>query len=133
MNAAPATRVLVAEDNDFSLQLVLQQLEMLGCEAEGAADGEAAFRAWRSGGFGLVLTDLQMPHCDGYGLAARIRAEEDGATVIVGLTAGAGADEAEKCRAAGMDDCITKPASLASLRAYLARGQAAAAARSASS
>lgn len=117
--------VLVAEDNPFSLDVLLLQLEALGCDAVGAEDGDAAERAWRDRAFALLLTDLQMPGLDGYALAERIRSGEAddrrARLPIVALSASVGADEAERCRAAGMDGHVVKPASTEALRDVVAR------------
>ncbi|MEO8857234.1 MAG: PAS domain S-box protein [Burkholderiaceae bacterium] len=117
-------RLLVAEDNETNQKVILHQLQLLGHAATLAADGAQALQIWRAGGVGLVLTDLHMPVMDGYELAAAIRREEgeDRTRVpIVALTANALRSEADRCRQAGMDDCVTKPASLARLRDTLAR------------
>jgi HPt (histidine-containing phosphotransfer) domain-containing protein len=62
---------------------------------------------------------------DGYELARRIRAEESARnlprTPIVALTASALKGEAERCLAAGMDDYLAKPVSIAALAGTLRR------------
>jgi HPt (histidine-containing phosphotransfer) domain-containing protein len=64
-----------------------------------------------------------MPIMDGYDLALAIRVAEAGGprTPIVALTANALDGEAERCRNAGMDDYLSKPASLVSLSNVLSR------------
>jgi PAS domain S-box-containing protein len=107
-------RVLVAEDNEMNQEVVLRQLNMLGFQAEVAANGRAALELWRTGRFALVLADLQMPEMDGYDLATSIRSEEgpDRHTPIVALTANALNKEAVRCMTVGMDDYLTKPTKL---------------------
>jgi HPt (histidine-containing phosphotransfer) domain-containing protein len=60
---------------------------------------------------------------DGYALARAIRAEPAGARrpTIVAFTANTQREALEHCAAAGMDDYLTKPAELATLRQKLAR------------
>ncbi|HYF87658.1 hybrid sensor histidine kinase/response regulator [Azospirillum sp.] len=116
--------VLVAEDHPTNQQVVLRQLRRLGCAVDLAADGEQALAAWRTGRHRLVITDCHMPVMDGYELARRIRAEEDGTgrrTAIVAMTANALSGEMERCLAAGMDDYLAKPVTLAQLSQVLAR------------
>lgn len=122
MEAATRHAVLVAEDNAISRDMLLFQLELLGFEAVAAEDGAAAARAWREGDFALLLTDLQMPGLDGYELATLIRSEESAQRMpIVALTANAANEEADRCVAVGMNGCLTKPASLATLRSVVDR------------
>ncbi|WP_434616266.1 ATP-binding protein [Azospirillum sp. B2RO_4] len=120
--------ILVAEDHPTNQQVVLRQLRRLGYAAELTADGEQALAAWRRGRHRLVITDCHMPAMDGYELARRIRAEEDGQrdggprhTPIVAMTANALSGEMERCLAAGMDDYLAKPVTLAQLARVLAR------------
>ncbi|WP_455172830.1 ATP-binding protein [Azospirillum largimobile] len=116
--------VLVAEDHPTNQQVVLRQLRRLGCAVDLASDGEQALAAWRAGRHRLVITDCHMPVMDGYELARRIRAEEEGTgrrTAIVAMTANALSGEMERCLAAGMDDYLAKPVTLAQLSQVLAR------------
>ncbi|MEO8526296.1 MAG: PAS domain S-box protein, partial [Caldimonas sp.] len=124
---AAKTLVLVAEDNEINQQVITQQLKHLGFRAEVVADGRAALVLWRTGRFGLLLTDLQMPEMDGYELTATIRTEEGGGRriPIIALTANALKEEAMHCKAVGMDGYLTKPVRMAALdetlRAWLAQ------------
>ena len=115
--------VLIADDNDTNQKVLLQQLATLGVAAEVAGDGAAALALWRTETYGLLLTDLHMPNLDGYALSGAIRAAETGSRrlPIVALSATVLPGEAERCRAAGMDGCLTKPVSLEALRAMLER------------
>jgi len=115
--------ILVVEDNETNQQVILRQLAMLGFAADLASDGRDAFERWQSGHYALVLTDLHMPQMDGYDLARAIRLGEHGVarTPIVALTANALRGEAERCRAAGMDDYLSKPARLRELQSVLER------------
>ncbi|HEX7441988.1 MAG TPA: ATP-binding protein, partial [Caldimonas sp.] len=125
--------VLVAEDNAINQQVIVEQLRLLGFGAEVVANGCEALALWRSGRFAVLLTDLQMPVMDGYGLSSSIRREEgEGPRMpIIALTANALKEEADRCRAAGMDEYLTKPVQVGTLEATLQRwldGGAAAAA-----
>ena len=100
--------VLVAEDNPINQMILREQLGQLGCHTVVAGDGEEALGYWAQRSFDAVVTDLNMPHLDGYALAQRLRAQ--GAAVpIFGATANADPAERERCRRAGMDDCLIKP------------------------
>ena len=119
-SAAGRHRVLVAEDNAISRMLIGHQLRILGCDAVCVEDGEKAAAAWRNESFSMLLTDLQMPNLDGFGLASVVRSATDRPRMpIVALTAENSPAEAEQCRAVGIDDCISKPITLDALQQVL--------------
>jgi signal transduction histidine kinase/CheY-like chemotaxis protein/HPt (histidine-containing phosphotransfer) domain-containing protein len=113
--------ILVAEDNETNRKVILHQLGLLGYAADVTGDGREALKRWESGDYALLLTDLHMPEMDGYDLSLTIRSGEAGKRrlPIVALSANALKGEAERCRAAGMDDYLSKPAQLADLKAML--------------
>ena len=116
--------ILVAEDNLTNQKVLAHQLHLLGQVAEMTNDGHEALARWRSGRFGLLLTDCHMPEMDGFDLARTIRAEEQESgrhLPIVAITANAMKGEAERCIAAGMDDYLAKPIQLNVLREMLAK------------
>ncbi|SEJ44072.1 ATP-binding protein [Paraburkholderia diazotrophica] len=115
--------ILIAEDNPINRHLIRQQLELLGCTCDAVEDGAQALEALESTDYALLITDCHMPKRDGYTLATRIRAREDGARrmPIVGLTASVGREERGECVAAGMDECLYKPAKLSDLVTCIAR------------
>jgi CheY-like chemotaxis protein len=115
--------ILVAEDNETNQQLMLRQLDLLGLAAEVASNGLEALERWKTGAYALLLTDVHMPFMDGYELSAAIRSEEVKAGIerspIIGLTADATKKEKDHCKAAGMDDYLSKPVRLTVLKAML--------------
>jgi two-component system, sensor histidine kinase and response regulator len=119
--------VLVAEDNDINRKVIGHQLALLGVSVEMASDGIDALARWRAGQaterHSLLLTDLHMPGIDGYTLAATIRSEEaEGARLpIVALSANALRGEIDRCRAAGMDDYLSKPVQIDQLGELMRR------------
>lgn len=119
------TLVLLVEDHPVSRRVVAAQLEALGAAVETAADGAEALERLAARRYGLVLCDLELPDLDGAALVRRIRAVEavHGAPrrPVVALTASALPEEAERCRAAGMDEVVVKPATLDRLEQVLER------------
>ncbi len=113
--------ILVAEDNETNQKVIQRQLALLGFAADVAKDGRQALQRWQSGDYAVLLTDLHMPELDGYELTTIIRAaeKEDRHTPIIALTAAALQGEAERCRAVGMDDYLSKPVQLAQLKSML--------------
>ena len=116
-------RVLLAEDNPVNQRLALKMLEKLGIRAVLAANGRQAVIEARRMQPDLILMDLQMPECDGLDATRAIRRLEQPQPVIVALTANALAEDREACLAAGMDDHLAKPFTLAELRHMLASQQ----------
>jgi two-component system, sensor histidine kinase and response regulator len=116
-------RILLAEDNLVNQKVALRLLEKLDYRVHVVADGLAAVAAWQSGKFDLILMDCQMPQMDGYEATREIRRLEDGRqhTPIVALTAHAMKGDEERCRAAGMDDYLSKPIDRIRLDACLDR------------
>jgi PAS domain S-box-containing protein len=113
--------ILVAEDNLNNQRVIMRQLHLLGYAAQVQSTGKKALEQWRTGRYDLLLTDLQMPDMDGYGLVSAIRSEEDeGRRIpIIALTATAMAGEQDRCLAAGMDGYLTKPTRLITLQSTL--------------
>ncbi len=110
-------RVLVVDDNadmrDYLVTLLSDDYDVTA-----AADGAAALRRIRSIPPDLVLTDMMMPGVDGFALLAAIRADASTAHLpVVALSARAGEDAAVTGLEAGADDYLTKPFSIAELRA----------------
>jgi len=103
--------ILLAEDNPVNQKVACRILEKLGYRVDVAADGQAAFDAWQSGRYHLILMDCQMPILDGYETTRKIREQESGGKhiPIIALTAHAMKGADNECRAAGMDDYLSKP------------------------
>ena len=112
--------ILVVEDDEINRKLIRKQLDLLGYTAEMVNDGAEALERWRHGDYGLVLTDLHMPKMDGYMLARAIRHEESrGRIPILALTANALRGESARALEAGMDEYLTKPVQLQTLKKAL--------------
>jgi PAS domain S-box-containing protein len=116
-------RVLLAEDNVVNQKVATKMLEKLGCAVEVAPNGKEAVRIWQGGHFDMILMDCQMPEMDGYEATREIRAREPKTQriPIIALTAHAMKGADAECRAAGMDDYITKPIDRELLRSCLER------------
>ncbi len=114
-----SVRVLIADDNVVNRDVVTGMLEILQCETAIARDGYEAIECCKKDAFDLVFMDCQMPGLDGYSATRTIRELESkrgGRVPIVALTANVMYEAEEKCIEAGMDDYLSKPFSLNSLK-----------------
>jgi signal transduction histidine kinase/CheY-like chemotaxis protein len=117
-------RILIVEDNNVNQRLAVKQLQRLGFNADTVSNGREAVDAQARSGYALILMDVQMPVMDGFEAAAEIRRAEIRSrrhVPIVAMTANALNEDRDACLAAGMDDYVSKPVSLAALRAVIAR------------
>ena len=106
-------RVLVAEDVPMNQTIIEAMLKGGGHDVTLANNGREALDAIRKSTFDLVFMDMSMPEMDGLSATRAIRKlGGQGQTVpIIALTANAMADEIAACRAAGMNDHLSKPVS----------------------
>jgi two-component system cell cycle response regulator CpdR len=111
-------RILIAEDEEAIRSLVARALSQDGHEVVTANDGAEALDVLtrRQGAFELLLADIRMPVMDGIALALATARDHPAITILL-MTAYA--DQRE--RASGLDtlihDVITKPFTLADIRA----------------
>lgn len=68
--------VLVAEDSITSRILLKSILETAGYQVETAVDGIDAFTKLRSGAFDLLVSDVEMPRLNGFGLTSKVRGDK---------------------------------------------------------
>ena len=113
-------RVLVADDNPAGRELVREGLAEHASSIIEAADGREALEKIREMLPDLVLLDIQMPEMDGYAVLREIRSDPalQGLRVVA-LTAFAMQGDRERALEAGFDDYLTKPVSVAKLKAQL--------------
>lgn len=104
------SRVLVAEDNSLSRELIRQMLSDLGCAVDLAKDGSEALDCASMHVYDLIMMDMQMPRLDGLAATEAIRQlPEHWSTPILAITANAFAEEKEQCLRSGMNGHLTKP------------------------
>jgi PAS domain S-box-containing protein len=124
-NGARADRgvVLLAEDNEINRIVAADNLSMLGYRVDIARNGIEAVHLATTRPYHAILMDCQMPKMDGYTATAELRRQElPGQHIpIIAMTAGALAEDRQRCLAAGMDDYLTKPIDPVELGAALSR------------
>jgi CheY-like chemotaxis protein len=116
-------RILVVDDNRTNRLVGLKSLEAMGAYAETAESGEAAIAAAISGGYDLILMDVNMPGMDGLEASRRIRAlpGREASVPIIALTADVMPHQQLAYREAGLDGFVPKPFSPAQLLSEIAR------------
>ncbi len=119
-------RVLVAEDNPVNEKVVRMMIERLGAEIQVVANGQLAVETLNQDrDIDLVLMDVHMPVLNGLEATRQIREHErehDLSPIpIVAMTASALTRDREDCKAAGMNDFISKPVKRQDLDTALAQ------------
>jgi CheY-like chemotaxis protein len=110
-------RILLVEDNAVNQLVANWALQRLGYSIEVANTASEALQKVEAQRYDLILMDIQMPDMDGYKATSAIRARERGGmrTPVMAMAGNTDAAELERCRAAGMDDCIAKPIDIGQL------------------
>jgi CheY-like chemotaxis protein len=71
-----AAKILVVEDNPNMRQLLEMHLRAAGYDVQAAEDGIAAGYLVLRSAPDLIITDVQMPHMDGFEFVAALRADK---------------------------------------------------------
>ena len=121
--AAPALRILVAEDNPVNQRVIRGLLEHAGHTTYLAHDGEEALAMLEADEetFNLAIIDMHMPQLSGPEVVKRWRFMEKGHLPIIMLTADARAEAQTVCEEAGADTFLTKPVNSRELVDIIAR------------
>ncbi|CAK0760688.1 two-component system, sensor histidine kinase [Gammaproteobacteria bacterium] len=119
-------RVLVVEDNSTNCKVIEAFLHNFGVTVVLAKHGQQALDVIMTGDSAdLILMDLHMPVMDGYTATERIRRwEKENAQPrrpIIALTSDAFEEDKQRCLAIGMDDFLSKPIILDSLKEILTK------------
>lgn len=101
-------RLLIADDDQQSCDLLAKALAPLGFECTPTSDGADAIAALQCAQFDLILTDLNMPRVDGFGVLQAARAQQPQRPVLA-VSANTAHDSRRRAIAAGFTDFIAKP------------------------
>ena len=103
-------KILIADDNQDSRELVIKILAREGYLLIEAIDGEDALNKITSEKPDLILMDISMPKIDGHELTRRLKSHQDFKDIpIIALTAHAMKGDREKALGAVCDEYITQP------------------------
>ncbi|MHC1788857.1 response regulator [Solidesulfovibrio sp.] len=121
-------RVLVVEDDAVNRMTTVMMLKKLGFGVEAVEEGDRVLDALAARPFDVVLMDIQMPRVSGDEATRRIRqggyAGVDASIPVIALTAHAMEGDRERYLACGMDEYLSKPVDVDSLRDAVIRAVA---------
>jgi len=104
------TRILAIDDSRTIRTLLTMALEGAGFEVTTAVDGVDGVNKFKESHSDLVITDVNMPNKDGFGVIEDIRANDTNRSVpVLVLTTESGPALKERARKAGATGWIVKP------------------------
>lgn len=114
-------KILVIEDNDINMDLMIFVLNALDLTVIPALNGPAGLAIARSEVPDLIFCDIQMPHLDGHGVLAALRAESTLAHIpVIAVTAMAIVGDGQRLLTAGFSGYLSKPIDFDHLKVELA-------------
>lgn len=106
------TRLLVADDSETVLLMLQRRLEMAGYEVSTATDGQEALKAVEEASEesepDLILLDAMMPNMSGIEVLKKLRDSGSKIPILI-ISAHLDAQEPERMKSLGADDCVSKP------------------------
>jgi signal transduction histidine kinase/ActR/RegA family two-component response regulator len=102
-------RVLVADDNPDTAEMMRMMLDYKGHDVRVAGDGAEAVNIARAFAPKIAFLDIGMPRMDGYEAAQHIRSILGDRVVLVALTGWGQDDDKRRSHDAGFDHHLTKP------------------------
>ena len=120
-------KVLIVDDNRTNQRIVQGMLNRWEMQSTVVGGGEAALEELFSSAdagkpYGLVLTDMHMPHMDGFDLVERIRQRPELSTATIMMLTSAGhRGDADRCKKLGVAAYLLKPIRQSELREAIAR------------
>lgn len=117
-------RVLIVDDHPINQRLMVSMLHKLGFEADVAEDGRQAVALSLRHAYEFIFMDLQMPVMDGLEATAEIRqggGPSASSAVIIAMTANVMEGIQSRCLASGMNDYISKPLKMSSIKGMISR------------
>jgi CheY-like chemotaxis protein len=111
-SALAGLKILIVDDDTDVLYLVRRILSEARADVTAASNAESALRNVAIARPDIIVSDLEMPGCDGYELMRQIRslpADNGGTTPAIALSAHVRESDRAKARAAGFNAHVAKP------------------------
>jgi CheY-like chemotaxis protein len=103
-------RVLVVEDDPFSLDIATIMLESHGAEVHSAEDGTEGLKVAQAVRPNFILSDISMPGMDGWMMIDALKSDPRTKDIpVIALTAHAMKGYRERAIASGFHNFLTKP------------------------
>ncbi|MBI5049597.1 MAG: sigma-54-dependent Fis family transcriptional regulator [Nitrospirae bacterium] len=101
-------KILLAEDEEITLNNIVDTLREEGYDVEGTKDGIEALKMIESDNFDILITDIKMSGMDGITLLEKVKEESPGIEVVI-ITGFGSIRSAVDAVKKGAFDYITKP------------------------
>ena len=111
----PVARVLLIDDEPNVRDIVAALLDRQGHTVTPVSSGDAALTAFSPGQFDVVICDLGMPGINGWEVAGRVRALDEGVPIVFMTGWGLGSDERSRMERLRISSCLFKPVSAGEL------------------
>lgn len=103
-------KILMVDDSASVRQMMSFTLKNAGYEVVEARDGQEALEKYSALGANMLITDLNMPNMDGYGLIREVRRDPGSRFLpIIMLTTESEQSKKDQAKALGASGWITKP------------------------
>lgn len=103
-------KILIAEDDPFSREMIVYQLQKTGAILHTAGDGQETVDKFMTDVYDLVLLDIRLPEMDGYEVLKQIRSVRP-ETLVIAQSAYAMTEDIRRYNEAGFTAYLTKPIS----------------------
>jgi len=112
--------VLVVDDEPMIREVLVRQLQRLGCSPQAVASGKEAVDAMMPGKYDAALLDIGLPGIDGVETLRRLLLIDQDLAVLM-ITAQTGVDTAVKALRSGAHDYLVKPVQIDEVQFALER------------
>ena len=114
-------RLLVVDDDEILVAVLRDALKAAGYQVETAGNGEAALAQMESALPDLLILDFSLPKVDGWEVLRRLRAATRTRALPVLVITGVDVERGDEAIAAGANEFLTKPFSMAVLKSTVRR------------
>lgn len=115
----PDKKVLIAEDDELSSEIIQQMMSLCSIAPDVAKDGEEVVEMVKKKEYDLLILDIHMPKKTGLEAVKMIRELGGKQPIIVALTASILPTEVHEIKQAGFDDYVRKPMEFSEMQKLL--------------